>query len=236
MKVKKRFIVGFLIVLLIVVYYRNNILYKGSKILERFVEEETMYRDWNALKKRNPDIYAWLHVSGTQIDYPVVQSTDKEEGYYLNHDIDNEATIYGAIYTEPINKKDFTDSLTVVYGHNMRDGSMFGSLKNFEDAVFFQKHDKIIVYLDSEEVLTYQIVASYQYPDDHLLSVFNFNTMEDTAEYFKKIPSFVEENGGNYRERERLKEGMITLSTCTDNDSSRRYLVQGILIDWKKGR
>jgi len=202
-------------------------------ISQKLKEENTDKIDWDLLQEKNPDIYAWLCVPGTPIDHPVVQSQTEEEGFYLTHDVDKEENIYGAIYTEKINKKDLTDPMTVVYGHNMRDGSMFGSLKKFADPDFFKEQDKIIIYLPGNEVLTYQIAAAYEYPADHLISTFDLQTEEKTDAYLQKVRGFAEQYGGNHRGQVQLKVPVVTLSTCTAGDSSFRYLVQGVLIDRK---
>ena len=229
MKKEKWLLLTCILLLLAAVYYRSQFSDLLDDVSQQLKAETSTNIDWEALQKRNPDISAWLCVPGTPIDYPVVQSRTKEEGYYLTHDIDKEETIYGAIYTEAVNKEDFTDPLTVVYGHNMRDGSMFGSLKNFTKPDFFQEQDTILVYLPGGELRTYQIVAAYRYPADHLLSTFDFHTPKGAENYFQKVRGFAEESGGNYREDLFLEAPAITLSTCTANDGSHRYLVQGVL-------
>jgi len=229
MKNKKKWLIT-VIALLLVFCFRQYLSDAYRNISQKLKEENTDKIDWDLLQEQNPDIYAWLNVPGTPIDYPIVQS-QTEEGFYLTHDADKEENIYGAIYTEKINKKDFTNWMTVVYGHNMRDGSMFGSLKKFADPGFFKEHDKIIIYLPSDEVLTYQIAAAYEYPADHLISTFDLQTEEKADAYFQKVRGFVEQYEGNYREKVQLKAPAITLSTCTAGDSSFRYLVQGVLID-----
>lgn len=232
-KNKKKWLVA-VIVLLLGFCFRQYLSDAYHNISQKLKEENTDKIDWDLLQKKNPDIYAWLHVPGTPIDYPIVQSQTEEEGFYLTHDVDKEKNIYGAIYTEKINNKDFTDPMTVVYGHNMRDGSMFGSLKKFADPGFFREQDKIIIYLPGNEVLTYQIAAAYEYPADHLISTFDLQTEEKTDAYFQKVRGFAKQYGGNYREKVQLKAPAVTLSTCTAGDSSFRYLVQGVLIDRKK--
>ena len=81
----------------------------------------------------NPDVYAWIDVPGTEISYPVLQSAE-DNSYYLEHTIEGEKTLPGAIYSENYNSKDFSDYNTILYGHNMRNGTMFaGPLHDFED-------------------------------------------------------------------------------------------------------
>ena len=84
--------------------------------------------DFRALKAQNPDIYAWLYIPGTDINYPVCQSTN--DVYYLTHNTQGGLDANGALYTESAyNGKGFTDPVTVIYGHNMRSGKMFGNLE-----------------------------------------------------------------------------------------------------------
>ena len=91
------------------------------------------------LKKINPDVYAWINIPGTSVDYPILRRED-DNAYYLNHTVENKRSDYGSIYTENYNDKNFDDFNTVVYGHNMLNGSMFKSLHKFEDAKFFKKN------------------------------------------------------------------------------------------------
>lgn len=193
-------------------------------------EEQKEWPDFNYWQGRNTDVYAWIRVADTKIDYPVLQSqTDTEDGYYLTHDIDRESNIYGAIYTEKANKKDFSNPNTIIYGHNMIDDSMFGSLGEFLDSSYFEKHDTIFVFTKGEKY-TYQIVAAYEYPADHILSSFDFTTEAGTDAYLEQIPTFVKNTNGNLRAQTELKAPILTLSTCTPDDNGMRCLVQAVLL------
>ena len=92
-------------------------------------ESTTKYNiDFEKLKEKNHDTVAWLKVNGTNIEYPVVKSEDNS--YYLNHNFEKEYNEAGWIFADYKNKFDGTDKNIVIYGHNRRDGSMFGSLEN----------------------------------------------------------------------------------------------------------
>lgn len=186
--------------------------------------------DFTYWQSKNPDVCAWIRVPGTEIDYPVLQSETESDDYYLSHDIEKESNLYGAIYIEKENSKDFTDPNTVIYGHNMRDGTMFGSLKKFTEKDFFEKHDSFTVYLPGE-TREYKIVAAYRYPAEHLLTSFDFGTPEGADDYFQKIPGFVQDTGGYLRAGISIQAPLVTLSTCTPDDASMRYLVQGVLTE-----
>lgn len=83
------------------------------------------------------DIYAWIYIPNTNIDYPLLQHAT-DNSYYLEHNLDDSEGYPGCIYTENNNSKDFTDRHTVIYGHNMRDGRMFSDLHKYEDREFYR--------------------------------------------------------------------------------------------------
>ena len=86
--------------------------------------------DWEELEAVNPDIYAWIYIPNTNIDYPVLQRSGDND-YYLEHNLDGSRGKPGCIYTEDLNSKEFTDYNTVIYGHNMKSGAMFRTLHDF---------------------------------------------------------------------------------------------------------
>ena len=94
--------------------------------------------DFRALKKINPDIVAWIRIPDTSIDYPVVQGND--DSYYLTHTFKKAEHVAGAIFLDSDNSADFSDDKNIIYGHNMKDGSMFRGLRNFLDDEFLKEH------------------------------------------------------------------------------------------------
>ena len=143
--------------------------------------------DFAGLYEKNPDIYAWLYVPDTSINYPVVQR-EGDANYYLRRDIYEDDSTAGSIFTQYYNSKDWTDNLTVIYGHNMHDGSMFASLHNFEDSVFFEEHPYIYIYTP-QYTLVYQVFAAYKYPDVHLLLNYPMNDHDSFAAYLEHVLS-----------------------------------------------
>ena len=113
--------------------------------------------DFASLTAQYPDVYAWITIPGTRIDYPIVQHPS-DNGYYLNHTVDGRKRIEGAIYTENYNSKDFSDPNTLIYGHNMKNGSMFKGLHKYKDRKFMEEHDEVLIYQDGR-VLKYKIFA-----------------------------------------------------------------------------
>lgn len=184
--------------------------------------------DFATLKEENSDVYAWITIPGTEVDYPILQSSE-DDGYYLTHSIEKKKAPEGAVYTESLNSKDFTDPNTVIYGHNMRNDSMFGSLHLFEDKDFFDKHRELTIYLP-DQILHYHIFAAYTYDNRHLLKSFDFRDPAQFTGYLNSI--FQMRNmSSNLDTSVSLSDSdrIVTLSTCNGNDQQ-RYLVQAVLI------
>lgn len=184
--------------------------------------------DFDKLERVNPDIYAWISIPEVDVDYPILQS-DSDNGFYLNHTVNGKQSVYGSIYTEDYNNKDFSDFNTLVYGHNMKNGTMFGSLKKYRDAEFFNKNRFITVYLPGR-ILKYEIFAAYTWDNKHVLLTRNFDNAENRATYLEEIFAVRDMNSQIKRDIDvSADDKIITLSTCM-NDKSRRFLVSGVLV------
>lgn len=184
--------------------------------------------DFASLWEINKDVYAWISIPGTIIDYPILQH-ETDDSYYLNYNIDGTEGFPGCIYTEKVNSKDFTDNNTAIYGHDMRNGTMFTDLHKFRDADFFEKNDTIYIYTP-EEQLTYKIFASYLYDNRHLMNSFDFSDPEVYANYLTEIQN------GDFEEMNLRKDikiadtdKIITLITCTRGQPEKRVYVQAVL-------
>jgi len=180
--------------------------------------------DWQKMHEINPDIYAWIEIPGTDISYPVVQG-GPWENYYLDHTIEGYEGYPGAIYTQMINHKDFNDFNTLIYGHDMNDGSMFAQLHYYRDPTFFDEHREIKIYLPDKE-FTYTVFAAITY-DDRLIPKY----YDNENEYARN--EFLESVYGNrylddeIREEPKVTQAddLITLSTCIWDMPYNRYLV-----------
>ena len=185
--------------------------------------------DFEALQAENPDIYAWITIPGTNVDYPILQR-EGDNGYYLNHSVDGTENIAGAIFTEDYNSKDFTDPNTIIYGHNMKNGSMFRTLHNYHDREFFDKNRDITIYMP-DKILHYTIFAAYLYDSRHLMLSFDFNDPDvfrgylDSVRNIRDMNAFVDTDIP-VTENDKI----ITLSTCYKGQADRRYLVQAVLV------
>lgn len=187
--------------------------------------------DFDALQSVNDDIYAWIYIEGTDIDYPVVQSPN-DDYFYLTYNSDGDYSSAGAIFTEhEYNGTDFTDPVTVIYGHHMSSGAMFGNMQNdFTDDDFWDTDPVITIYLPDRE-LRYQVFAAVPYGHSHILYYNDFDDEDVYEEFFDDIMStysiearFHEEYAPEYGDR------VIILSTCLIGNNYNRYVVMGKLV------
>ncbi len=183
--------------------------------------------DFEALRQRNSDIFAWVTIPDTEVDYPIA-FVPKDDTYYLEHDIDRQESKYGAIYVEGYNSANLSDPLTIVYGHNMKDGSMFASLHQFENEAFFDEHPVIRIYM-ADYMLEYEIVAAYEAGDAHILAQYDFLDETVFAEYLDNIYD-VRDLSAKFRQYKLSTEDRIlALVTCVRGKDDARYFVQGVL-------
>lgn len=184
--------------------------------------------DFDKLEKANPDIYAWINIPAVNVDYPILQN-ETDNAYYLNHTVNGQKSVYGSIYTENYNSKDFSDFNTVIYGHNMKNGTMFGSLKKFRDSTFFNENRYITIYTKGR-ILKYEIFAAYTWDNKHILLSRNFENEYNRNVYLEEIFAVRDMNSQISKEIEVTEnDRIITLSTCMNN-KSKRFLVSGVLV------
>ena len=204
------------LIILSLLWFKTGNLFTGK--LKLLVSDKSL------VVHSNSDVYAHLKVQGTNIDYPLAQHPS-DDAYYLSHDVNHAETIYGAIFTEKVNKKDFKDLVTIIYGHSTLDGSMFGSLEWFEDVSFFNKNKEIEVTIKNEKI-RYEIFSSYSFSSDHLFHTYGLGEKSSVLDYFKKIKQFSKDLKGNYRDVDfNTSDRLLILSTCDTKDNGRRFVV-----------
>lgn len=183
--------------------------------------------DFNALKQVNSDIYAWIQVPNTVIDYPILQN--EQDDYYLRRSIYKKYLLAGCIFSNRVNSKDFSDPVTCVYGHNMRDDTMFYMLHYFEEKEFFDANEYFYIYTPGHKY-TYRIVSALKYDNRRITTVYDFSKPEEIEEFHYSIlnPKFELFNSRDIPLTTDSK--IVTLSTCFPNQPAYRYLVNGVLI------
>lgn len=192
--------------------------------------------DFPTLTQQNDEIYAWIKMDGTQVDYPIVQSKTDDEFYLKHSALDKKWLESGAIYTEGANNTDFSDPITVIYGHNGYKDTMFTTLHSFEKADFFDTHPYFCIY-QPQRKLTYQVISAFKYDDRHIMNSFNFYAGDDLANFQQTILN-PDSPVRNVRENLDINidenSKIVVLSTCITGQKSNRYLVCGVLIKDEK--
>ena len=185
--------------------------------------------DFEGLMAINDDVYSWIYVPDTNISYPVAQSM-LDDNFYLDHDVYKDYSFPGAIYSQSMNSRDYLDRVTVLYGHNMNNGSMFANLHYFSDDSFFNTHRYFFVYT-KDRTLTYEVVSAFDYDNQHILNSYNFDDDKVFSEWleFSKNPRSVYCNVNQDVSLD-LNSKMLVLSTCM-NGGDGRFLVQGVLVN-----
>ncbi len=192
--------------------------------------------DFATLQSQNSEIYAWIKIDDTEVDYPIVQS-GSDDDFYLRHSaFDKKYLSSGAIYTQGVNRTDFSDPITVIYGHNGYKETMFTTLHNFEDSDFFDSHEYFYIYMPQRK-LTYQIISAFKYDDRHIMNSFNFYDENDLSNFQAEItnPSSALKNVRTNLDTTIDKDSkIVVLSTCITNQKSNRFLVCGVLVKDEK--
>lgn len=183
--------------------------------------------NFEELQKINEDIYAWIKIPNTQIDYPIVQN--EVDDYYLRRSIYDKYLTAGSIFTNKSNSKDFTDPVTVIYGHNMRNETMFRMLHKFEDKEFFDSNEFFYIYTPGHK-FTYRVVSALKYDNRRITAAYDFSDLEqiESFQYSIMNPKYDLFNSRDVNLT--TEDKIVTLSTCVNNKPKNRYLVNGVLV------
>ncbi len=180
--------------------------------------------DFTGLKQINSDAVAWLYAEGTSIDYPVLQTTDND--YYLTHLYNRERNEYGSLFVDYRNQGDFSDRNTVIYGHHMRNGTMFGSLEGYRSQDFYEAAPMMQLYTPEGDYRIELICGTEESGDEEFVA-FNFGSDSDFLAYvdgFRQHSTFLSDV--------ELKPGdrIVSLCTCTYTFENARYVLIGKLV------
>lgn len=187
--------------------------------------------NFDALARINPDVKAWIYIKGTGINYPIVQTTDNTS--YLHRTFEGKDSFIGAIFLDAGCEADFSSENSIVYGHNLKNGQMFGMLKKHYDTSYnadadYKDHQKIWIITPQEEI-EYQVFAAREIDVNVDADVYTieFATEEDYADYLKTA---VEKSLYHLGTKTDSTENMLTLSTCTSSSEAGRFIVQAMQI------
>ena len=176
-------------------------------------EDNTYKIDFKVLKERNSDVFGYLKVDGTNIDYIVLKTNNND--YYLNHNFDKNKNRAGWIFADYHNKLDGSDQNIIIYGHNMRDGSMFGTLPS----VLKKNWNNKITFITEDNTYNYQVFSVYEIDDEDYYLKTSFN--DDYDEFIKKLKL---RSKYNYNVDITDTKQIITLSSCIGNNQKRIVL------------
>ncbi len=184
------------------------------------------YVDLDKLIAANPDVKGWIYIKGTDISYPVLQG--KSNDYYLFRSYTKDYLVAGSIFLDSSNNPDFTDSHTIVFGHNMHNGAMFGTLDKFMKEDYRNEHQYIYILLPDGKWNKYEIFSSYiANLDDGTFNLFNNNP----EAYQNYINLAMSKNLYKNISAPESGERILTLSTCTeDSADDKRYVLHGIFV------
>ena len=181
-------------------------------------DPEQIEVDFAELAKLNDDIVAWIYCPNTQINYPIVQGSDND--YYLYRLLDGSWNVNGTIFMDYRNKSDFSDSNTMVYGHNMRSGAMFNAVIAYKKQSFYDKHPYMYI-ITPEQKYRLDLFAGCVVP-----SVSDIYDREPTADVIRScIANSTFRSTIGYP-----THNIVTLSTCTYEYDDARYVVLGELV------
>lgn len=179
--------------------------------------------DFGSLQKINDEIIGWIKVTALDISYPIAQAEDNE--YYLHTTFQNTYNFAGCIFMDYQNKSNFTDQNTLIYGHNMKNGSMFGKLKKFYEEGVYEKSPYFWIYTP-DKIYKYEIFTCSEVAADSETYQLSF---ENESTFQQYLNDAVERSVVKSNVAVTGKDKIVTLSTCTGNDAT-RFIVQGKLI------
>jgi len=192
----------------------------------KITDDENKYINFKELKKINNDIVAWIEIEGTNVNYPIVQG--KDNSFYLNHNFERKYNSLGSIFMDYSAVYDFSDKNTFIYGHNTKNGSMFGDLKKYKDEVFFKEHPFYFIYTPDT---TYKILIFSVYIDDAKSDSYKqlFETSDDYNNYIDLITK-----KSIYKtdiEINKAQDRIITLYTCNSDRGVKtdRLFIHGLI-------
>jgi len=197
---------------------------RDSKISES-EDKEVLSVDFGSLKKLNEDIVGWISFKDTEVNYPIVKGADNS--YYLNHTFNKTENDSGSIFMDFENDSSFKDKNTILYGHNMKNGSMFSILNKYMDKDFYESTPYFWLYTENK-VFKCEIFSAYKTSAHNGKSyIKNFSTDQEYEDFLKEIKnSSLYDTGINVGK----DDIVLTLSTCTNNDKDSRFVVNSKMV------
>lgn len=183
--------------------------------------------DFAALRAINPDIVAWIYYEDTMIDNPIVKGTDNDK--YLHTMFDGTYGAFGTLFVDAVTENPFRQFNTIVYGHHMKNGSMFGELKKLKDPAYVQEHPQMEL-ITPEGKFHLEIWAFLNQPSNSNIYTTNIHNKNERSAYIDMIKDISEYTTSVEIQPE---DRLVVLSTCAYEYQNARYMVVGKMVPWE---
>lgn len=179
--------------------------------------------DFDALSAINPDIVAWIYIEDTQINYPVVQGRDNQ--YYLKRLFDGKWNSAGCIFLDSRNEPDFSDRHSIIYGHHMKNGTMFYGLTEYKKQEFYEGHPTILL-MTPEQNIRVEIFAGYvANVEDNAWEI----AMDSDVEFENWLEEAKARSCFKSEVAPAVTDRIVTLSTCSYEFDNARFVLLGVI-------
>jgi sortase B len=196
---------------------------------EKRTEHKVLKVDFKKLQSTNPDTVAWISFDEpAKINYPVVRANDNDK--YLKSTFEGKKNASGAIFMDAVNSGDFSNTNTFIYGHNMKNGSMFGQLRKYKNEAFYREYPFFYIYMPDGREVKYQIFAVGIVEDASESYRKHYMDDADYLKYLQYIQSISKYKTGVEVTAE---SDIVSLSTCTNVTETQRLLVHGVKVSEK---
>jgi sortase B len=209
-------------------YHEGRKEYKEIQNVAITEDQEGKFRvDFKKLSQINGDTIGWLRFNPEPaiISYPVVQTNDNDR--YLHNTFSANENTLGAIFMDYRNSAGYADSNTIIYGHRMKDGSMFKHLEDYKEPEFLKANPNFFIYTPDGRELTYEIFSVGRIVDDSQTYQIEFNSEEEIQGVFDLM---VKESAYDTGVSIKADDKVVTLSTCTAESDNHRFVVHGKLV------
>ena len=202
---------------------RKSFRWVAAPIGEDAEAEELAQISLDALREVAPQVAGWIRIPGTQVDYPLMAGDDND--FFLTHTWDGTENSVGSIFLEYRNAPDLTDFNTIIYGHNMMDGSMFAAIRSYSAQEYWKQHPYIYILTD-EGVLRYEVFSAYLADKTSRTYQISFRQEQSRTEFLNDVTLRSAVDTGIVPEE---TDRIVTLSTCSGAGYSSRWVIHGRL-------
>lgn len=181
--------------------------------------------DFNALTKKNSEAVAWIKINNTNINYPIVKTSDNF--YYLTRNFNKEKNSAGWIFADFRNNFETLDKNTIIYGHNRRNGTMFSNLNYYLDSKWYtDKNNKYFNFITKNQSFIAEIFSVYKVSSNNISLTNNFTSTEELLE---NIEAWKNASIYDFETDVTVEDNLLTLYTCDNNNAYRIIIVSKLI-------